>query len=269
MDVSCKYIYFIVAAIGVCMGVLLNYIALHIVYGDKSSNECGLCSKYGIKLWFNYIITSQIFNKGECQSVNNHVDTRCIVSTLVCVVGFTSIYDVYGYGLETVEFWVYFSCLFLASLVDLASFIIPNSCVLVAIINRLLYLVGLCFKYPSRATKLFNTGIVSLMGVSILIITVSLIMNKVLHKSSIGGGDIKLLAVSALYFGWQSTLFLIIIACVFGVIHGVWYMNRKVDNVSDLPKGVFPWGPSIALASWIVSLIGEDTLMQYISLLGY
>ena len=46
----------------------------------------------------------------------------------------------------------------------------------------------------------------------------SLIMDRVLKKESLGGGDIKLFAVIGLYLGLVGTLFALMLACVLGLM---------------------------------------------------
>ena len=47
---------------------------------------------------------------------------------------------------------------------------------------------------------------------------ISLIMDKVLGRDSMGGGDIKLFAVVGLYLGIIGTLFALLAACVLGLL---------------------------------------------------
>jgi leader peptidase (prepilin peptidase)/N-methyltransferase len=73
-----------------------------------------------------------------------------------------------------------------------------------------------------------------------------------------GGGDIKLLFVAGLYFGWTRTLFLILVACVAGIVFG---MARASDE-----ERAFPFGPAIALACWVTMLVGDGVVSWYLSL---
>lgn len=268
MDAFQLYVYFVVVVIGLCMGSFLNCFAWRITHNMKVSEGHSICPECGHELGVKDLVPvfSYIFSKGKCRYCNKPIPKRYPISELVCVAGYLSIYYVYGFGPETLELWVFFSCLFLASLVDIDSFIIPNGCVITAFITRLVFLGYLYTVFPGMAKDLFKMGAVSLLGVGLFITIVTVIMDKVLHKPSMGGGDIKLLAVAAFYFGWQNTLLLIIIACVLGIIHGVWYMKHNDSNTSDVPVGAFPWGPSIAVATWFVALVGNDVLLWYISL---
>lgn len=57
-------------------------------------------------------------------------------------------------------------------------------------------------------------------GVAVFVplLLVVLVADKVLGRDSMGGGDLKLFFVAGLYFGWQQCLFLIIVACVIGIV---------------------------------------------------
>ncbi len=61
-----------------------------------------------------------------------------------------------------------------------------------------------------------------------------LIMDRLLGRESMGGGDIMLFAVAGFYFGWQQCLFLIVVACVIGLLFAFAGMAlQQRDNRAD------------------------------------
>ena len=75
-----------------------------------------------------------------------------------------------------------------------------------------------------------------------------------------GGGDIKLIAVLGLHFGALRTLLILIIACIVGLIGAA--------AAGRLKGREFPFGPAIAIAAWVVMLIGDSVAAWYLGLLG-
>ena len=87
----------------------------------------------------------------------------------------------------------------------------------------------------------------------------SLIMDKILQKDTMGGGDIKLLAVLGLYFSFAECLLLLILACVIGIVIASVLMKVESD-------AAFPFGPALSLAAWITMLIGQPLVSWYLGL---
>ena len=81
-------------------------------------------------------------------------------------------------------------------------------------------------------------------------------------REAMGGGDLKLLFVTGLFFGWKGNLLCLILACIFGIVFGLLAAGRGGEK--DAP---IPWGPSIALGAWVTALAGEPFIRWYLSLL--
>ena len=88
-------------------------------------------------------------------------------------------------------------------------------------------------------------------------------MDRILKKDSLGGGDIKLIAVCALYLGPVNMLFALIGSCVIGL---VFVLIRRIRKKEGEGKA-FPFGPSIALSCGIFCLYGGALADWYLGLL--
>jgi leader peptidase (prepilin peptidase)/N-methyltransferase len=93
------------------------------------------------------------------------------------------------------------------------------------------------------------------------ILGVSLILDRILKKDSLGGGDIKLIAVIGLYLGPMAPLFMMIIACVSGLLFLV-LRNRFAKNSPEQ----MPFGPFISAAAAVMLLYGDLFLNWYLGL---
>jgi leader peptidase (prepilin peptidase)/N-methyltransferase len=91
------------------------------------------------------------------------------------------------------------------------------------------------------------------------LLILSLVMDKILKRDSMGGGDIKLMAVLGLYFSAPECLLLLIIACVVGIV-----VARVMMSVEE--DAPFPFGPALSVAAYITLLIGQQITHWYLSL---
>ena len=96
-------------------------------------------------------------------------------------------------------------------------------------------------------------------AVAVVLLAVVLMMEKRMGREAMGGGDLKLLALTGLYLGWMGNLLCLLLACVLGICAGLASGRR------DAP---IPWGPSIAAAAWVTLLTGDRVLQWYLSLFG-
>ena len=87
----------------------------------------------------------------------------------------------------------------------------------------------------------------------------ALLMEKLLRRDAMGGGDIKLLFLTGLFLGWQKNLLCLLLACVVGILWGLVRAKRGQQGL--------PWGPGIALAAWSAALFGQNLIDWYLSLL--
>jgi leader peptidase (prepilin peptidase)/N-methyltransferase len=111
-----------------------------------------------------------------------------------------------------------------------------------------------------RTVPLFRKCLVpsALLGGGLLLI--SLAMDRILGRESMGGGDIKLLAVVGLYLGPIGAMFALVLACVIGLL---FHALRRGEGAR-----AFPFGPSIAVAAAAMLLFGAPLVAWYRGLLG-
>lgn len=150
----------------------------------------------------------------------------------------------YGIALECVLMLFFICILYLVSVTDIYDQIIPDGCLITAIVIRILYF---CFVGGFQWK-----GLLGLIGnglaVSLPLLFLVLLMEKIWKKEVMGGGDIKLLFVTGMYIGWVENLLAIFVACIIGIIMGL-----RIEIKEDA-SGYFPFGPSIALGV-VVSML--------------
>ena len=137
------------------------------------------------------------------------------------------------------------------SLTDLYIRIIPNGCLIAAIVARLIYY----FLVEGFSVMSFLGLFGNALSISLPLLLLTLLMEKILGKEAMGGGDIKLIFVTGMYLGWAQNLLMLFIACILGIIMGQGYKEREI-----------PFGPAIAIATVITMLVGEFVIDWYVSL---
>lgn len=253
------YLIAVCALLGLVMGSALNCLAYRIANNQKWSGGRSRCPDCGHALKAADLVPlfSYLFLKGRCRYCGKKISPRYPAAEALLAVVYVSLLLKYGLTLETLFLMILCGCLFCLSLVDLDTQLIPNRFLLIPAVGRLVFhLMTHGFTLAALSAIWYSLWHGLLLGGSVLIL--SLIMDKVLGKESMGGGDIKLLFLLGLYFDLPCCFFLILTACVAGI---------SLALALGAKKGIaFPFGPALALAGWITLLFGSTVTGWYMSL---
>ena len=248
----------VASMLGAVFGSFLNCAAWRIAHNESFLHGRSHCPACGHALGARDLVPvfSWLFQRGRCRYCGDKISVRYPLTelafallTLLCLLRF----DLTVLCLRN---WIFLCCLFCLSLVDLESYIIPDGCLLTAVGA---WLLALPFLRPGWTAigKAMLAGL--LFGGGILLL--SIVMDKVLGKESLGGGDVKLFTVVGLYLGFTATLFAVLLSCVLGLLFA-FLVNRK-----DAKGKAIPFGPSISLAAALMLLYGEGLVTWYLGLL--
>lgn len=200
-------------------------------------------------------IFSYLFSRGRCRHCGGAIPVRCLVAELVGAAGFAALGLKFGPSLELVMQLILAGLLLLLSLVDWTTHILPDKLLLVAIVNRVAFLVllqePLGETLPQMALGAFS--------VSLPLLLLSLVMDALLKKDTLGGGDIKLLFVLGLYLGWLEMLLLLVLACVLALVWAAGPGRRQAG-------GEIPLGPFLTVSWLAVTLFGAPLIQWYLGL---
>lgn len=250
------YLYLLAAVLGAVLGSGLNCLSYRLAREQKwSGKERSVCVHCGHTLATKDLIPvlSFLLLKGKCRYCGKKLSKRYVLTELLLALVFVSLLWRFGLTLNAITPAVLCCCLFCLSLVDLDIQIIPDRFLVIPAIARAaeLLLVG--------GLKGLLTGIVPglIFGGGLLVL--SLIMDKVLKKDTMGGGDIKLLALLGMFFPIPQCLLLVLIACVAGIAMAS--ILLKVDA-----ETAFPFGPALAIAAWVTLLVGSPLINWYLGL---
>ncbi len=157
--------------------------------------------------------------------------------------------------------WILTGCLFAIALVDLESFEIPDKLLITALVSWIVFSI-LEIILGRYGLRYFVSRCLTGVGVLAVMLILSLVMDKLLKKESLGGGDIKLLALLGLYLGVAGTYELIFLSCILGLIFA---FIRKRINPNATKE--FPFGPAIAMSAYLVLIVGDSITAWYVGLL--
>ena len=251
-----EFIYwlFVAGIFGAAMGSFLNCAAWRIAHGESFLTGRSHCPVCGHTLGAADLVPifSWLFLRGRCRYCGTRVSPRYVL--VECAFSLLTVLCLWRFDMTALclRNYVFFCCLFCLSLVDLDSFIIPDGCLIIPALAWVLTLpfvptnVGLSL----LAALLYGGGTLAL----------SLIMDRVLQKESLGGGDVKLFALMGLYLGPIASLFALLFSCLIGLLFAF---------AARYGKGKpFPFGPAISAASALMALYGAPLTDWYWSLLS-
>ena len=250
------YLYALAAVLGAVLGSGLNCLSYRLAREQKwTGKERSVCVHCGHELASRDLIPvlSYLLLKGKCRYCGKKLSARYVVTELLLALIFVSLLWRYDLTLTAITPAVLCCCLFCLSLVDLDTQIIPDRFLLIPALCRAAELV------LTGGFKGLLSGIVPGLIIGGAVLALSLIMDKVLKKDTMGGGDIKLLALLGMFFTIPECMLLVIIACVVGIFMASILM--KVDA-----ETAFPFGPALAMAAWMTLLFGKGIVSWYLGL---
>lgn len=245
----------VAAVLGAVLGSFLNCMAWRITHGESVLKGRSHCTSCGHTLgWTELIpILSWIIQGGKCRACGERVSVRYPLTellfaavTVLCLLRF----DLTVLCLRN---YIFLCCLFCLTLTDLDDMTIPDGC---HIVSAAAWLAALPFTFTTWGDVGLHLLAALVFGGGVL--GISLLMDKLLGRDTMGGGDIKLLAVSGLYLGMIGSLFALILACVIGLLWAALRRRRR-----DQP---FPFGPAIAVGAAVMLMYGGPLTAWYLGL---
>ena len=103
-----------------------------------------------------------------------------------------------------------------------------------------------------------KVSVIGAFSVSLPLLILSLILDKILKKDTMGGGDIKLFFMAGMYFAWSVNILVLLMSAIIGIIFG---MLRKKNEEKQLP-----FGPAISVGFFLGMLVGSELVNLYVGL---
>ena len=242
----------VAALLGACTGSFLGCLAWRTVHGESVLRGRSHCDVCGHTLGVRDLVPvfSYLFSGGKCRYCGAKLSDRHVWGEAVSGAVFVTLLLRYDISLQTLEAWLLACVLLACAFADLEGYIIPDRFIAAGVV---LFAVTL-FIEPEPVHRLTD-GLLGGVGVGGGLLLLSLYMDKHMKRETLGGGDIKLLFLTGLFFGWKGNLLCLTLACVAGIVWGL-AGKRRGEAI--------PWGPSIAIGAWITALAGQPFINWYL-----
>lgn len=230
---------------GICIGSFLN-VCIYRMGREQSivrpSSRCPLCGK-PIRPRDNIPLLSFILLRGRCRDCGKKISARYFLVELLTGVLFLALYNRFGFSIHAFAYAALVSGLIVATFVDFDFRIIPDEISLGGIALGLLLSVmfPVLHHVPTHLAGLLQAVLGVLVGGGILWV-LGAIGDFLFKKESMGGGDIKLLAMIGAFLGWQTALLVLPVASVAGAIVGIIIKLRTKESL-------IAFGPYLALGA--------------------
>ncbi|MBR1862312.1 MAG: prepilin peptidase [Lachnospiraceae bacterium] len=234
---------------GIVVGSFLNVLIYRIPKHENIATKRSHCMECGYQLkWYDLIpLFSYLFLRGRCRKCGARISVQYPVIEAVNGILWVLTFLKYGLSIETLLYCLLFSALLALSVIDFRTYEIPVG------FNIFILVLGVV-----RVATDYRNWLQYLIG----LVSVSLFLFAIFAISKgrgIGGGDVKLMAVTGLLLGWKLNLLGFVIGCILGsVIHIIRMRVSKEGRTLAM-------GPYLSLGVAISVFFGDFIVNWYMS----
>lgn len=204
-------------------------------------------------------VLSYLMSGRKCRYCCEKISSRYAIVELITGVLFLTVFMIYGITTATIYYLVLVSLLIIITLIDIDHFIIPDKILIFGAIFAIIF--NLIFKEMPIKNSIIGAFIC---GGSVWLI-VSLI-EFIVKKECMGGGDIKLFAMIGLYMGVKNGLLTALLSVYVGAVYGICVIILSKIKGKEY-NSVIPYGPFISIGALITILCGKQLLELYFSMI--
>ncbi len=231
-------------------------------------SHCPKCKKR-IAAYDNIPFISYILLKGRCRSCKEKISLRYPLVELLTALLMLALFDRFGLNYNFFLYMVMLWGLIIATFVDIPHRIIPDE---VSVGGTIVGFIMVSIKGINLEPITYNLkpmldsilgiitggGIIYLTGALFDLVYFKLLKRPAINgeTESMGGGDVKLLAMIGAFLGPQKTLLTFFLAPFLGIVIGVINLITKKDHT-------IPYGPFLSLAA-LLSLFWGNRIIQLI-----
>jgi leader peptidase (prepilin peptidase)/N-methyltransferase len=261
----------LVFILGSIVGSFLNVCIHRLPLGESvvwPHSHCPKCKKK-IPTYDNIPFLSYIILKGRCRFCKEKISLRYPLVELLTALAFLAVFNRYRLSYDFFVFCVFICGLIIATFVDIQHRIIPDEVSVGGMILGFILTAVRGFNlkpFVYDPKPMFNSLLGIIIGGGIIYLTgklFDLIYFKLLKRppiqgetESMGGGDVKLLAMMGAFLGWQKAILVFFLAPFFGVVVGLINILVKKDHT-------LLYGPLLSLAA-IFSLFWAERIIRLV-----
>lgn len=279
--------------LGLVAGSTCHKMAWRITHGYGLFEGGAFCRSCGYQLTLreSFPLLGWINQRGYCPHCGAALGIDGPACELLGSLMFASIVLRYGMSLQTLEVLSLACVLLVLSLTTLWDYIIPNACIVAALLIRIVYLVLLTVTGQPGTGSLIVSSLVGGLALGVPLAIAVFLSNAMLAREVAGMGTVKLAGIVGIYLGWQQGLIALLAACLLATL--VWLLSptkllhveveggahRKspeeaaeyARSIRDLranhdediaePMRLIPLAPSIAISLWCMLLLGVTPVL--------
>lgn len=229
-------------------------------------SHCPKCNK-PISWYDNIPLLSYLFLSGKCRWCKVPISPRYLLVELLTAGVFAFFYQRFGLGFYFFLYVILVCGLIVATFVDFSHRIIPDEISLGGIVAGLIFnafkglsLHPLAYHYQpvldSFLGVIVGGGIIWGTGFLFDVVYFKLLKHPPIQgeTESMGGGDVKLLAMIGAFLGWKAALITFFVAPFFGMAVGLYGMITRKDHL-------IPYGPFLSLAA-LMTIFWEKKILS-------
>lgn len=219
----------------------------------RPRSRCPHCT-HPIVWYDNVPLVSFLLLRGACRHCRKPIVWRYPAVESLTALATVAVFHRFGVGAMGLVYLAFVCGLIVASFIDLEFQIIPDEISLGGLVLGVLVSVALPALHgaDSRWIALGRSVVGLLVGGGLLYGT-GLVGELIFRKESMGGGDVKLLAMAGSLLGWKLVTLTFFIAPLFAVIPGLIVLLWKRSHL-------IPYGPFLSLALVVALFFGSDLL---------
>jgi len=241
-----------VILIGLALGSFLNVCIFRLPGGISLVRPSSFCTQCRNSIpWYDNIpVLSYIRLGGKCRFCKEKISLRYPVVELLTALLVFVLFKVYGFTFGFLYYGILVLCLIVATFSDIEQRIIPDEVSIGGLVVGLALNIFVFLK-PEIALDSFlgilvGGGTIFLTGFLFDFVYFRLLKKPPIQgeTSSMGFGDVKLLAMIGAFLGWQKVLLVFFLAPFFALVFGIINIIIKKDHT-------LPYGPFLSLAAFI------------------
>ena len=241
--------------LGTIFGSFYNVVAYRLPKGESiiyPSSHCPNCN-HKLKPLELIPILSYVFQKSRCVNCKCKISIFYPIAEIICGLLFVICYISFGLSLNLIIALTFTSLLIIVILSDYYYMIIEDS---VLIIFGLFLIIEIYF---INGIGILLNSLLSALIAFIIMLLLKLFGDFIFKRESMGGGDIKLMAIFGLVIGWELSIISIFLSAFIALPVSVFILKTNKNHE-------IPYGPFLSIAALILyfSHIDISTILYFL-----
>ncbi|MDQ6970549.1 MAG: prepilin peptidase [Mariprofundus sp.] len=249
------------ALLGLMLGSFANVCVHRIPRGQSiafPASHCPHC-QHEIAMYDNIPLLSWLLLKAKCRHCKAAIAWRYPMMELIMGISWAGLAMHYGLRPELLVAISLFFLLWVLSVIDLETFLLPNALTYPGIV------IGLLSSYWLGGIQGGLDALIGVVAGYAIFWLVARLFLLLTGREGMGYGDFKLLAMLGAFMGWQALPFIILASSAVGTIAGLVFIVLARRGM----RTEIPFGPYLAMAGMIWFVWGSSILDWYLQFAGF